>query len=408
MRKFLTYLLLPSGLLLLAAVAFLKWGAKPQSLAALTLIYPYAVLGVGAFLAWRFRQSWLAFSVLAIVLSERALLHGATGRAGSAHAPLLFPAVALLLPLILGILSFESARERGPAAPRIPLGLSLVLFQALILAMCHSQAHRAARQGSLLERILTGGGFVEWTPIARLSLVAFGLVFLFFAIRFARHPGPIDSGFLWSLIAVFLALNAKKVGPISSFYLSTAGLILIVCFIENSYSLAYHDELTGLPARRALNEALLRLRDKYTVAMIDVDHFKRFNDQYGHEVGDQVLRMVGTNLERILSGARAFRYGGEEFAVLFPGRSLSNAIPSLEALRKTIAASDFTLRGKDRPREKPETPRPAGSPPRKIGITISIGIAERNARHTKPDQVIRAADRALYRAKEAGRNRISN
>jgi diguanylate cyclase (GGDEF)-like protein len=404
MQKILSSLFLPSGLLLLAAVAFLRWGAKPQSLTALALVYPYAVLGVGTFLAWRFRRSWLAFAILAIVLSERALLHGAAGRVGSGHAPLLFHATALLLPLSLGILSFASARERGPTAPRIRLGLGLILFQALIFGMCYYQA---AHHGSLLKRILTGGGFVDGTPIARLSLLAFGLVFLLFTIRFARHPAPVDSGFLWALIAIFLALNAKRVGPISSFYLSTAGLILIVSLIETSYSLAYHDELTGLPARRALNEALLRLKDKYTVAMIDVDHFKWFNDQYGHEVGDQVLRMIGANLERILSGARAFRYGGEEFAVLFPGRSLSNAIPSLETVRKTIAASDFTLRGKGRPREKPETPRPAGTPRRRIEITISIGIAERNARHTKPDEVIRAADRALYRAKGAGRNRIS-
>jgi diguanylate cyclase (GGDEF)-like protein len=75
-------------------------------------------------------------------------------------------------------------------------------------------------------------------------------------------------------------------------------------------------------------------------------------------------------------------------------------------LRKTIAASDFTLRGKDRPRKKPETPKPAGSPRKKISITVSIGLAERDARHTQPDQVIQVADRALYRAKEGGRNRL--
>jgi diguanylate cyclase (GGDEF)-like protein len=86
---------------------------------------------------------------------------------------------------------------------------------------------------------------------------------------------------------------------------------------------------------------------------------------------------------------------------------VSNAIPSLEALRKTIATSDFTLRGKDRPRKKPETPKPAANPRKRISITVSIGIAERDARYTKPDQVILAADQALYRAKEAGRNRIS-
>jgi diguanylate cyclase (GGDEF)-like protein len=107
-----------------------------------------------------------------------------------------------------------------------------------------------------------------------------------------------------------------------------------------------------------------------------------------------------------VGGAKAFRYGGEEFLLLFPGKSVSNAIPSLDALRKAIAASDFTLRGKDRPHKKPETPKPAGSPLKKTSVTVSIGIAERNAHHSQPIQVIQAADRALYRAKEGGRNRL--
>ncbi len=404
MQKFFSSLFLPSGFLLLAAVAFQQWGASREMLSALVRIYPYAVLGVGVFLGWRFHRSWLAFAVLTIFLSDWFLLHGATRQhVGSGIARLFFHATGLLLPLNLGILSFASAREKGPMVSRIRLGVGLILFQLLVLAICHNQPTRG---NSFLEHILTGGGFVEWTPIARSGLLAFGLVFLLFAIRFVRHPSPIDSGFLWALIAIFLALHVKQIGSVSSFYLSTAGLILIISLIETSYSLAYHDELTGLPGRRALNEALHRLGDSYTVAMVDVDHFKKFNDQHGHVAGDEVLRMVAANLEQLVGGARAFRYGGEEFLLLFPGKSVSNVIPSMEALRKTIAASDFTLRGKDRPRKKPETPKPAGNSRKKISITVSIGLAERDARHTQPDQVIQAADRALYRAKEGGRNRL--
>ena len=404
MQKLFSSLFLPSGFLLLAAVAFQQWGAKPQSFASLMHIYPFAVLGVGAFLGWRFHRSWFAFAILAIFLSDCFLLHGATKQhVGSGIARLFFHATALLLPLNLGILSFASVPEKGPKSSRLQLGVGLILFQLLVFAICHNEPDR---YNSFLEHILTGRGFVAWTPIARLGLLAFGLVFLLLLIRFVRHPTPIDSGFLWALIAIFLALHLKKIGEISSFYLSTAGLILIISLIETSYSLAYHDELTGLPGRRALNEALLRLGDSYTVAMVDVDHFKKFNDQHGHAVGDQVLRMVAANLERIVGGAKTFRYGGEEFVLLFPGKSVSNAIPSLEALRKTIAASDFTLRGRDRPRKKPETPKAAGNSRKRISITVSIGIAERDSHHTRSDQVIQAADRALYRAKEAGRNRI--
>jgi GGDEF domain-containing protein len=347
MQKFFSSLFLPSGFLLLAAMAFQRWGASREMLSALIRIYPYAVLGVGAFLGWRFHRIWFTFAILAIFLPNWLFLPDVAKHVGPGHVRLLFHATALLLPLNLGILSFASVREKGPTASRIRLGVGLILFQLLVFAIC---LYQPARRNSFVEHLLAGGGFVEWTPIARLGLLAFGLVFLLFAIRFVRHPSPIDSGFLWALIAIFLALHLKKIGDISSFYLSTAGLILIISLIETSYSLAYHDELTGLPGRRALNEALHRLGDNYTVAMVDVDHFKKFNDQHGHGVGDQVLRMVAANLERLMGGAKAFRYGGEEFLLLFPGKSVSNAIPSLEALRKAIAASDFTLRGKGRPR----------------------------------------------------------
>jgi diguanylate cyclase (GGDEF)-like protein len=168
--------------------------------------------------------------------------------------------------------------------------------------------------------------------------------------------------------------------------------------------MAYHDELTGLPARRALNEALQRLNDTYTVAMVDVDHFKKFNDTHGHDVGDQVLRMVAERLGRVDGGGRAFRYGGEEFAVLFPGKSAQESAPHLETLRMAVAGATFTLRGKDRPKRKPES-RGRGGGAGKVTVTVSIGAAQARG-SAVPEEVVKAADRALYRAKEGGRNRV--
>jgi len=75
-----------------------------------------------------------------------------------------------------------------------------------------------------------------------------------------------------------------------------------------------------LPSRRALIERLPSLGRRYTVAMVDVDHFKNFNDTYGHDAGDQVLRMVASRLGEVSGGGTAFRYGGEEFTILFPGK----------------------------------------------------------------------------------------
>ncbi len=109
--------------------------------------------------------------------------------------------------------------------------------------------------------------------------------------------------------------------------------------------MAFRDELTGLPARRALNEYFLRLSGPFTVAMLDVDFFKKFNDNYGHDVGDQVLKMVAARIARVRGGGRAFRYGGEEFTVVFPRRTAGEVLPHLESVRKSVEDSGFTLRG---------------------------------------------------------------
>src|SRR2546421_12493897 len=98
--------------------------------------------------------------------------------------------------------------------------------------------------------------------------------------------------------------------------------------------MAYQDSLTQLPARRALNEALLRLGSQYTVGMVDVDHFKRINDSHGHDVGDQVLKMVAARLAQVGGGGRAYRYGGEEFAVIFAVRRADQSHPEVEKRRQ--------------------------------------------------------------------------
>src|SRR2546426_9194380 len=111
--------------------------------------------------------------------------------------------------------------------------------------------------------------------------------------------------------------------------------------------MAYEDTLTGLPARRALNEALLRLGGQYSVAMIDVDHFKRINDRHGHDVGDQVLKMIAAKLAQVSGGGKAYRYGGEEFAVIFPGRKAEECLADVEALRGVVERSEERRVGKE-------------------------------------------------------------
>lgn len=161
--------------------------------------------------------------------------------------------------------------------------------------------------------------------------------------------GALGCGFFWALATIFFALSTSRPGITSSFYFSTAGLILVVAVLEASYLMAFNDELTGLPARRALNEFLLRLGSRYSIAMLDIDFFKKFNDRYGHDVGDQVLRMVASKISKVDGGGTAFRYGGEEFTVVFPGKSQDEVVSHLEQLRATIDSSKFTIRSRTRP-----------------------------------------------------------
>jgi diguanylate cyclase (GGDEF)-like protein len=188
-----------------------------------------------------------------------------------------------------------------------------------------------------------------------------------------------------------------------------AELMLAIAVLQDTFRMAFRDELTGVPSRRALNEQLAALGSRYAIAMVDVDHFKKFNDTFGHDIGDQVLKMVAARIARVGGGGKAFRYGGEEFTVLFPGQDTEDAIPHLETLREEIESYGMALRGTDRPARTKGAKRQRGGWRGKnaVSVTVSIGVAERNERSGTPRAVIQAADRALYRAKEKGRNRLS-
>jgi diguanylate cyclase (GGDEF)-like protein/PAS domain S-box-containing protein len=160
---------------------------------------------------------------------------------------------------------------------------------------------------------------------------------------------------------------------------------------------AIRDPLTGLFNRGYLDETLprelhrcQRSGDPLAVAMLDLDHFKRFNDAHGHSAGDSVLRAVGELLNRSLRGGDlACRYGGEELTVVMPGSSLIAAEARLEKLRQAV----MELR----------VPYPAGELP---AITVSIGVAAEESVETDAAALLNRADAALYQAKAQGRNCI--
>src|SRR5258706_12321492 len=92
--------------------------------------------------------------------------------------------------------------------------------------------------------------------------------------------------------------------------MAAAGVILLVVVLQESHRLAFRDELTNLPSRRALEERLTGLGPAYAIAMIDLDHFKLFNDTHGHHIGDQGLKLVAARLPAIEAGGTSYRYAG--------------------------------------------------------------------------------------------------
>jgi PleD family two-component response regulator len=138
--------------------------------------------------------------------------------------------------------------------------------------------------------------------------------------------------------------------------------------------------------------------------MVDVDHFKKFNDNYGHAAGDQALRLVASRLAFTTGGGKAYRYGGEEFAVMFPGKTSEEAFDYLDKIRHVIEQSTFVVRGKERRKGKKRKPRTARVVNKETNVTVSIGLASNSDERPTPAHVLRAADYALYRAKAKGRN----
>jgi diguanylate cyclase (GGDEF)-like protein len=222
-------------------------------------------------------------------------------------------------------------------------------------------------------------------------------------VRFSRKPEALEGSFCWVLGAVIAGFWWPDH---FMFWGGVAAFLMAVAVVESSFKMAFNDELTGLPARRAMNEFLLKVGRRYTVAMVDVDHFKKVNDTHGHDVGDQVLGMVATCLRRVTGGGRAYRYGGEEFAVIFPSKDLERALPHLEELREAIGRAEFVLRGRKRPKKKPEKSSKKKPGSKTLQVTVSIGVATRDDKNTTPAQLIKAADRALYKAKKEGRNQV--
>ena len=369
---------------------------------------PYLVLGIALLLGVFFNLSRVFTLTLALLAGYFVIQTQLQASLTEPRVLFIYTALCLSLPLAGLILLFVPERGLNNAYGFGVLSIVPVMAGAAAVAW-----------------LLGGAGLVEWIneslpvlPAASYVMsvpasAAFLLVLAAGAYQLVKRDTETAALVLVMLLYGYATLAFFTQPRISTTLFSFAGLCIIIGLIRNSYNMAYRDELTGLLGRRALNDRLKGLGRRYVIAMLDVDHFKKFNDRYGHDTGDDVLKMVASKIGAVQGGGIPYRYGGEEFCILFPGKIIDECEPFLEVVRKTVENHRLVLRNvKQRPKSRDTALERRGRRTRSRGektvsVTISIGVAERCDRHLTPGTVLKAADQALYRAKENGRNQIA-
>lgn len=349
--------------------------------AAAALFLPALIVAaIGAALALAFRRqrlAQLALLVLALVLAGNDGAGGRNMAAALAFAPWLLLVVAVLpearwrarRQLLLALLSAIALALTLAAPAHVLVAVSLPLRQAL-------PGQQPLFGAALVVALAALPCLWRWVRGGQISEFASALVLLLVASAWLRYFHPNQ----WHAL------------------LGLAGLLVVLAVLFGSYRMAFIDTLSGLPNRRSLDEALARLGRDYALAMVDVDHFKQFNDNHGHAAGDTVLREVAAVLKRH-GGGSAFRYGGEEFCLVFENRNPADAERACEQARSALEARRIRV-----------YPELLGARRKArvqyVSVTASFGLAVRGPAHGQPTEVLASADKALYKAKARGRNRV--
>lgn len=291
-------------------------------------------------------------------------------------------------------------------------GFSLVslLVLAAIMFWFFSESELWLSWLHSLERYIASFRLIDLEAYARLNqtvlvvhVFTLGLLLCFSIFR----RSVADFALLLSWLCAALVFFNFSVVNISAACYSALFLGLIILYQQSNYQVTYKDALTGISGRRALDDYLSTLGRRYAIAMLDVDHFKKFNDTYGHEIGDQVLKMVAAKIDQIEGGGKAFRYGGEEFTIVFNRKEAKDSFVFLEAVRTSIEHYAMALRSEYREPSKKSGKAQRGKTkaqkPKTVSVTISIGVADSHP-GLSPKDILKAADSVLYKAKQKGRN----
>ena len=364
---------------------------------------PYILFTIVIFLSQPFNQGRTGYVALIMLVAYLIIIH-------YLQTPLTNDNIKLIFSLLAGLLPFNLLQVHIMPDKRL-----FSRFGALFSVFLLLQVGWAA----LVYKHFNGTDLTSWWntylfTYRNLSLLPLVILLLNLALvcssasTLLKRNHSSDQAVFICLLFSFVTFTFFQYSFISSVAFSIVAVLLLINIISCSHELAFIDQLTEIPGRRALDNELKHLGRTYTLAMIDVDHFKKFNDKYGHDTGDDVLKLVATLMKDIDGGGNAYRYGGEEFTILFKGKSIDECLPFLEELREKIEKYKMIIRDHDK---RPASNR-AGSKARgqdktskSVKVTVSIGVAE-NYLEQEPEDVLKQADNALYQAKEAGRNRV--
>ncbi|WP_095068361.1 diguanylate cyclase [Pseudomonas sp. Irchel 3A18] len=399
---------LPSAALLFAGLAAAYVKDLNVFLTSLFNVLPTLVLLLGGAYCGVYRRQRELFLMITVyvayfLLDTQTDYYRDNGKVRE-DAAVIFHLVCLLLPLMFGL--YAAWEERTHLFQDLVARIA-VLVAVGGVAFGLEQSYPVAVQTWLAD-IRWPALHGSWMSLIQLSYAMFLGSFGLLIWQYLEKPRPLHAAQIVGLLGLFWALPKTFILPFTLNILCSQVMLMIAAAVAHeAYQMAFRDELTGLPGRRALNERMQRLGRNYVLAMSDVDHFKKFNDTHGHDVGDQVLRLVASKLSKITNGGgKAYRYGGEEFAIVFAGKTLEECLPHLEAIRESIANYEILLRNQDnRPKDDQQGRQKRGATAsNSVSVTVSIGVAERQPEHRTPEEVLKSADQALYAAKGAGRN----
>ena len=392
-----------------ACLALIMFKLLPTSLHNFSELLVWVFSLTGGLLAASYARTRILFALLFVLLSYWLVEHQVqlptlkkVDAPLNLDAPLSYLLISFLLPILFTINSLWS--ERFHLLQDLLLRLFVYSVICLIFFAISQNFPLELNEG--LATTYFPSIYLPIFGLAQTPLFTFLFCVFVLLIQLMRNPQSYFAAQLVAFVCMMLMLQWFSQPLIPTLVTLAALLMLSLAVLQEAFQMAFRDDLTGLPGRRALNERLQRLGRNYSLAMSDVDHFKKFNDTYGHDIGDQVLKMVATQLNKVSGGGKAYRYGGEEFTLVFPGKTAEQAKPHLEKLR--IAIENYKVKIRDES-QRPEKNTKAKAKRKKsasegVSVTISMGVAERSTNLPTPEDVIKAADEALYKAKGAGRN----